>query len=140
MPVRSLNSSVIKWPDLEAVREAIGLWAKSEVPKHPDLIRLGYFGSYARGEWGVGSDLDLIAVVEESSEAFERRNLSWSLTSLPVPSDLLVYTQAEWESLKEKGGRFARTLSRETVWIYVKSDPQITPNGTDYNGEGKEVL
>ena len=140
MPVRSLNSSVIKWPDLEAVREAIGLWAKAEVPKHPDLIRLGYFGSYARGEWGVGSDLDLIAIVEESSEAFERRNLSWSLTSLPVPSDLLVYTQAEWESLKEKGGRFARTLSRETVWIYVKSDLQITPNDTDYNGEGKEVL
>ena len=120
MPVRSMNSSVIKWPDLEAVREAIGIWAKEEIPKHPQALRLGYFGSYARGDWGVGSDLDLIAIVAESSEAFERRNLSWSLTSLPVPSELLVYTLAEWESLEEGGGRFARTLSRETVWICVK--------------------
>ena len=120
MPLRSLSSSVIRWPDLETVGEAIGRWARAEVPKHPDLIRLGYFGSYAREEWGVGSDLDLIAIVEESPHAFERRNLSWSLTSLPVPSDLLVYTLAEWESLEEGRGRFARTLSRETVWIYVK--------------------
>jgi len=119
MPVRSLSSSVIRWPDLETVREAIGQWAKEEVPKHPDLIRLGYFGSYARGEWGVGSDLDLIAIVSKSPEAFERRTLSWSLTSLPVPSDLLVYTTAEWEALEEAGGRFARILSRETVWIYA---------------------
>jgi predicted nucleotidyltransferase len=120
MPVRSLSSSVIKWPDLETVRQAIGKWEKEEVPKHSGLIRLGYFGSYARGEWGVGSDLDLIAIVAESSEAFEKRNLSWSLTSLPVPSDLLVYTLAEWQSLEKGGGRFARTLSRETVWIYTK--------------------
>jgi uncharacterized protein len=120
MPVRSLSSSVIKWPDLETVREAVSQWAKEEMPKHPDLIRLGYFGSYARGEWGVGSDLDLVAIVADSADAFERRNLSWSLTSLPVPSDLLVYTLAEWESLEKGGGRFVRTLSRETVWIHIK--------------------
>ena len=120
MPVRSLSSSVIKWPDLKAVKEAIDLWAKEEIPKHPQVLRLGYFGSYARGDWGVGSDLDLIAIVSASSEAFERRNLSWSLTSLPVPSDLVVYTLPEWNSLEEGGGLFALTLSRETVWIYVK--------------------
>ena len=120
MPVRSLSSSVIRWPDLETVRKAIRRWAEAEVPKHPDLVRLGYFGSYARGEWGVGSDLDLIAIVEQSPEASERRNLSWSLTSLPLPSDLLVYTLGEWESLEKGGGRFVRTLSRETVWIYAK--------------------
>jgi len=102
------------------VREAVDLWAEEEAPKHPELLRLGYFGSCARGEWGVGSDLDLVAVVNESSENFERRSRSWSLDTLPVPSDILIYTQAEWESLQQRGGRFARTLSRETVWIYEK--------------------
>ena len=120
MPVRSLSSSVLKWPDLDEVREAVALWARKEVPNHPDLLRLGYFGSAARGEWGVGSDLDLIAVVSESAHVFERRALSWDLTSLPVPSDLVVYTEKERKSLQEKGGRFARTLSRETLWIYEK--------------------
>ena len=120
MPVRSLSSSVIKWPDPATVRQAIGLWAMEEVPKHPGLLRLGYFGSYACGKWGVGSDLDLIAIVVESSEAFERRSISWSLTSLPVPADLIVYTEIEWNSLQVTGSRFARTLSRETKWIYEK--------------------
>jgi uncharacterized protein len=131
MPVRSLSSSVIKWPDLTTVREAIDLWAREEVPKHPELLRLGYFGSYARREWGVGSDLDLIAIVEESSEAFERRSFSWSLTSLPVPSDLVVYTEKEWKSLQDKGGRFARTVSCETVWIYVRDQEEPPEFKTD---------
>lgn len=120
MPVRSLSSSVIRWPDLETVKDAIARWAREEVLKHPELIRLGYFGSYARGDWAVGSDLDLIAVVSESPQSFERRSLSWDLSPLPVPADLLVYTEKEWESLQQTRGRFARTLARETVWICTK--------------------
>jgi predicted nucleotidyltransferase len=120
MPVRSLSSSVIKWPDLVVVREAIDLWAREEVANHPELLRLGYFGSCARGDWGVGSDLDLIAVVSKSSQPFERRSLTWSLTSLPVPSDLVVYTENEWNSLLDSGRRLGRTLSCETIWICVK--------------------
>jgi predicted nucleotidyltransferase len=108
------------------VREAIGLWAKTEIPKHPKLLQLGYFGSYARGDWGVGSDLDLIAIVSDSSEPFEQRSLSWSLTSLPVASDLMVYTEKEWDALQEKGGRFVRTVSREAIWIYVKDKTRAT--------------
>jgi uncharacterized protein len=122
MSVRWASTSAIKWSSLNAVRETIDLWAKEEVPKHPNLLRLGYHGSYAREDWGVGSDLDLIAIVTESSEAFGRRHLSWSLASLPVPSDLMVYTRHEWESLMDRGDRFARTMARETVWIYVKEE------------------
>lgn len=79
---------------------------------------IGFFGSYARGDWGVGSDLDLIAVVAGSDQAFERRAVAFDLLSLPVPADLLVYTREEWERLQAGGGRFARTLSAEVVWIY----------------------
>ena len=118
MPVRSLNSSVLKWPSHDTVDRAVREWATEEAKKHPELLQLGYFGSYARRDWGVGSDLDLVAVVKESSEPFERRNLSWNMSSLPVPADLLVYTEKEWRSFQKKGGRFAATLNRETVWVY----------------------
>ena len=83
----------------------------------PALRRLGYFGSYARGDWGVGSDLDLVAVVTEAAEPFDRRALAWDLTTLPVPAEILVYTEAEWRALVEGGGRFPRTLLRDVVWI-----------------------
>ena len=67
---------------------------------------------------GSGSDVDLVSVVIESSESFDRRNLSWDLSSIPVPAELLVYTKDEWEELQKENGLFIRTLNRETVWIY----------------------
>ena len=122
MPVRFLTSSVLKWPDRERVEQAVRRWAATEVKRHPALLQLGYFGSYARGNWGVGSDLDLIAIVKESSEPFDRRSLRWNLKPLPVPSEVLIYTENEWNRLKQEGGRFARTLQQEAVWIYTMSN------------------
>lgn len=84
-------------------------WATSAVKCRPGTIRVGYFGSYARGNWGVGSDLDLVAISESASEPFECRSLSWDLSRLPVPAQLLVYTLSEWQLLLTQGGRFART-------------------------------
>ena len=125
MPVRSLNSSVLKWPDSETVEKAVRQWALDEVARHPGVRLLGYFGSYARGEWGVGSDLDLVAIVADSTEPFERRNLSWDLTILPVPADMLVYTLKEWKQLKQSGGRFYRTVVRDAVWVYDNTDGTV---------------
>ena len=73
MPVRSLSSSVLKWPDGKTVEHAIKLWAEKVSQNRKDVLRIGYFGSYARGNWGVGSDLDVIIVLESSEEPFERR-------------------------------------------------------------------
>lgn len=117
MPVRSLRSPVLRWPDREMVRRAAAEWARREAPRHPGLVRLGYFGSYARGDAGVGSDLDLVAVVERSDAAFERRALAWDLADLPVPAEILVYTREEWERMQREGGRFARVLEQETRWL-----------------------
>jgi hypothetical protein len=122
MPVRSLNTSVLKWPDRSTVDRAVREWAQAEAKRHPELERLGYFGSYARGDWGVGSDVDLVAVVDRSSEPFERRCLSWDSTNLPVPAELLVYTADEWENLKQEGGSFIRMLGNEAVWVFLRSD------------------
>ena len=83
-------------------------------------MRLGYFGSYARGDWGVGSDLDLIAVVNQTLESFERRSISWDLNGLPVSAEIIVYSLAEWEELEKKDTKFARMLKRETVWTFSK--------------------
>ncbi|HZY31923.1 MAG TPA: nucleotidyltransferase domain-containing protein [Candidatus Methylomirabilis sp.] len=84
-----------------------------------DVVRIGYFGSYARGDWGVGSDLDLIVVVESSDQPFQRRAANWDMIELPVPTDLLVYTEEEWQLLGQQG-RFSRTVMKETVWVHVR--------------------
>ena len=43
----------------------------------------------------------------------------WDMLALPVPVDLLVYTQSEWEAL-DPHSRFYHTLAREAVWVYTR--------------------
>lgn len=118
MPVRSLNSSVVVWPDRARVDREVRLWAQQIAKDQPTLQRLGYFGSYARGDWGVGSDLDLVAIVASTDQPFERRSLEWDLNSLPVPAEILVYTEREWHALRATTSRFAEMLAREVVWVF----------------------
>lgn len=121
MPVRLLSSSVLKWPDAQTVDRAIRRWAEGIDQNRKDVLRIGYFGSYARGDWGVGSDLDLIAIVKHSDLPFERRNVNWNVAALPVPVDLLIYTQAEWDELRPH--RFYSTVMREAIWV-LDVDPK----------------
>ncbi len=117
MPVRSLNSSVIKWPDKECVRQALQKWARAIKRRHPNVVRIGYFGSYARGDWGVGSDLDLLVIVKKSELPRERCAIPFDKENLPVPADLLVYTLDEWKTLSASGSKFTKMISREAVWL-----------------------
>lgn len=116
MPVRSLSSSVLKWADAKTVDAAARRWAEKVVQDKKDVLKIGYFGSYARGDWGVGSDLDLIIIVESCGQPFLRRSTEWDVTELPVPADVLVYTEEEWQSII--GERFHQTVMQEAVWIY----------------------
>jgi predicted nucleotidyltransferase len=127
MPVRSWSSPVLVWPDAAAVDRAARQWAEQAALARPDVLRIGYFGSYARGDWGVGSDLDLIVVLERSAEAFERRPLGFDATTLPVPADVLVYTAAEWESLAAESP-FGRRVDNEAVWVYRRPGQSPAPS------------
>jgi len=122
MPVRSLNSAVLKWPDARAVIGALHQWAEKITRCRPEVSQIGFFGSYARGDWGVGSDLDLIIIVAGISQPFEMRPSAFDTLELPVPTDILVYTREEWNTLKQKRNFFQK-LDRETVWIYPSNNP-----------------
>ena len=115
MPTRSLSSSVLKWPSREAVLDAAKRWAARIYAEQPQVMQIGCFGSYARGDAGVGSDLDIVIVV---GDAFKEQAASQiDASRLPVPADVLVYSETEWQALQRSGGRFARVLAGETLWI-----------------------
>jgi len=123
MPVRSLSSSVLKWPDQAAVDRAVRRWGELVYRQHKDVLKIGYIGSYSRGDWGVGSDLDIIAIVKESPLPFERRGVFWDTSEIPVPVDLLIYTEREWNCIPEES-RFYQTINREIVWIFDGKNPE----------------
>jgi predicted nucleotidyltransferase len=110
---------VLKWPDGARVVSALRTWAEAMSRTHTELCRVGYFGSYARNESGVGSDLDIIVIVSHTDVAFVSRGAHWDTTDLPVPADVLVYTRAEWEQL-ERGDRPRPRLVDETRWVFIR--------------------
>ncbi len=116
MPVRSLSSSVLKWPTKSEVTRAVTNWLH-QLSRTGRIVRGGYFGSYARGDAGVGSDIDIVVTVTGDELAFEKRSVTFDTTHLPVPADLLVYTEEERADLATADSRFARVLRDETVWI-----------------------
>lgn len=118
MPVRSSRSHVLTWPPRDEVEEAARAWGAALRASRSDVLRVGYFGSYARGDWGVGSDLDLVVVLTECAEPPLRRGLAFdTISGFPVPVDLLVYTQDEWRRLEAEKAPFLRRLRAEVEWV-----------------------
>ncbi len=116
MPVRSLNSRVFKWPKREEVIDALRAWAARQFDSHPELLRVGYFGSLAHGTWGFGSDADLVAVVRESRRPMIERPIEWDTSGIPVPVDLLVYTDDEFTRIASEASRFGDEM-RAVEWL-----------------------
>jgi len=114
MPVRLLTSSVFTWPKAETVDAAVRRWAAKVAKERPDVIQIGYFGSYARGDWGVGSDLDLLIIVQHAAKPFEMRAGEWDTRDIPVPTDVLVYTQKEWQ---QRPNFLSPRLTSEIIWL-----------------------
>lgn len=153
MPVRSSSSSVHTWPDAREVDRAARRWAREVAARHPDVLAIGYQGSYARGDWGVGSDLDLLVIVEGPTRAAEaepapassppevgeeeehtsvsRLRGSLDVTRLPVPADVIVLDRAAWIGGLEDGRRFYRTAAKESVWLVGASRVPGVPNRED---------
>ena len=94
--------------------EAVRRWAAKVMQHRPEVVKVGYFGSYARGDWGVGSDLDLIIIVKSSAKPFEVRASEWDTREIPVPTDVLVYTQEEWQ---QRPDFLSPRLTSEIIWL-----------------------
>ena len=99
-----------------AVSGVVRRWAREAGEKHENIVPVCTFRSYATGNWGVGSDIDIDVVVipSESRRPFSDRVLDWDTLDLPVPADLLLYTAAEWEMIKREPRRIAR---QPIVWV-----------------------
>ena len=112
MPVRSLHSPVLKWPDREAVLAAARQWAQDLRSRDARVARIGCFGSYARGDEGVGSDLDFVVIVRAGES-----DCRFGVSRPPVPADVIVFDEPHWAGLRGEPTGIARTIAREAVWL-----------------------
>lgn len=113
MPVRSLNSAVFKWPNRDVVLGAGRRWAVNLRRRESCVVRVGCVGSYARGDWGVGSDVDVVVILTETDLVSEERYRRYYPNDLPVDADLWVYTRAEWAALAARCPHLYSKLAKE---------------------------
>ena len=78
-----------------------------ELRKFVELLKAKYkvkkvylYGSFARGDFNEGSDIDLIIVGKFDGRMPERIRKILDLTSLPI--EPLVYTEPEFEEMKDR--------------------------------------
>ncbi len=79
------------------------------------------FGSYARGEAGENSDVDLMIIAESGLPRFKRSREIYKLfRPYPFSMDLLVYTPEEIERGKKSHLSFVSTVLNEGEILYVR--------------------
>jgi len=93
-------------------------------PLHPEKVIV--FGSYAQGEAGRDSDIDLIVVLDSEvvPATYRERLMNRLLVRRALDAlnrdyalDVLVYTRPEWKRFQDSGSAFAREVANEGVEV-----------------------
>jgi len=78
-------------------------------------------GSWARGEHGPHSDVDILVIQESAQPRPQRyaqvRRLFWGLG---LPMDILVYTPEEFARYQSAPGSFTHTITQEGKVLYAR--------------------
>ena len=100
--------------ELALVTEALG---RTLAVVQPERVVL--FGSYARGDAGPDSDLDLLVVSAfEGARSRLALRILEALAPLPVSKDVFVLTPSEWSRDQDIPGTLAYPAAREGVVLY----------------------
>lgn len=110
--IRERNRLMLEQEQQRIVNELISLGAKKII----------LFGSLARNDSGMQSDLDLLVVMESKEDFINRVAGIYRLIKPRVATDILVYTPEEL-ARQEKTKPFIRNILKEGVLLYARKTP-----------------
>jgi len=92
----------------------------SKLKDHFKLEKVYLFGSHAKGTATAGSDYDIFVIVKNSDKTIrdrrrEARKLFWGDAT---PTDIFVYTESEFNELKDEFSSIAHTVATDGVELY----------------------
>ena len=120
-PRRSLSTVVVKSVDEGAVRRAMDAYADWLLDHHPPVEEVIVFGSFERGTWAPGSDLDVFVVLSSADRPVHERVTQLLPGAFPVGLDLFPFTADEiqerrpsplLDAVDASGWRYRRPAAR----------------------------
>lgn len=90
---------------------------------HPEVKKIIFFGSYVRGDFVPGSDLDLLIILEHSDKPFLDRIPDYLPDRVAFPVDVFPYTEAEIEKMQAEQNPFIRRALREGQVVFARPLP-----------------
>ena len=75
---------------------------------------LWLFGSWARGDWDGYSDVDVLAVASNRSQASE---LADAVLDLGMADDVLALTELEWQERRNGDNPYLRAIGRDALQL-----------------------
>ncbi|RMD59976.1 nucleotidyltransferase domain-containing protein [Candidatus Parcubacteria bacterium] len=91
---KSCGSVTVYSVDEEQVTEALNRFV-ADCRQRPEVLAVVLFGSFGKEHFGVGSDVDILLVLEDSLLPFLERWPLYQPEKFPVDVDVFPYTQAE---------------------------------------------
>lgn len=119
MPKTSLDSVRHDAVPLAEVLGALRLWAAELRAARPEVVRVGFFGSYARGDYLPASDLDVLVEVTSSQHTrwWDRPVDFAPVRSIPVGVELFIYTSDEILRMQQEKSTWLHRILAEAVWV-----------------------
>jgi predicted nucleotidyltransferase len=113
----SSDSVKVFFADKAKVMRELHEWAADLRATHPEVEKVGLFGSYATDTYGPRSDADLLIILRASDKPFRDRIPDFLPGGLSVPCDVFPYTTAEIETLQRDGSPWIRHVLEEVIWL-----------------------
>jgi predicted nucleotidyltransferase len=87
-----------------------------------NLKKIIIFGSFARGDYHKGSDLDLIIVGEFKERFIDRIGKIIELNDSDLEIDAMVYTEEKFQKMIKERRPFIEQVLEEGIVVYEKRD------------------
>ena len=112
------------WPDNFINRKANKIVKRfiNLIIKKFNLKKIIIFGSFARGDYHKGSDLDLIIVGEFKERFIDRIGKIIELNDSDLEIDAMVYTEEEFQKMIQERRPFIEQALEEGIVVYEKRD------------------
>ncbi len=116
--------SELCWPDNFINRKSNKIVKRfiNLIIKKFNLKKIIIFGSFARGDYHKGSDLDLIIVGEFKERFIDRIGKILELNNSDLEIDVMVYTEEELQKMIQEKRPFIEQALEEGIVVYEKRD------------------